>query len=318
MFNAGRHLGGGGRLLSNLNDNSRASTPYSQGGPQGTQNSANNAQNGALNLNPETDPILFTTESGLDIKFGAATLSSGALSGYTYFTMGSYDTNNDGVKESINWVIIGRSSSGFPTTETNLAWHSLGNANSPVIVSWLNNTFDSLSPAGLALENDNILYDYIVGGSPFTLSSLEIINDDDLDPGEVLAISEYKIYSCKFGSSNNDYEESILKTEMISLFETKLGFTDIQKKVIVPKYLTNYHMGGTSYTSNAFLFPLASRGENFNYTTYLSGSAIDNYCWLRSGAASHNSAYLVGTGGYYSNPVDYSWGVKPVMVLKLT
>ena len=37
-----------------------------------------------LGLDPENDPVIYTTENGIDIKFGAATLSSGALNGYAY------------------------------------------------------------------------------------------------------------------------------------------------------------------------------------------------------------------------------------------
>ena len=57
---------------------------------------------GDLGLDPENDPVLGTTESGLEIKYHGANLSSGSLSGYAYVTMASR-----------NWVIIGQSSSGL-------------------------------------------------------------------------------------------------------------------------------------------------------------------------------------------------------------
>ncbi|MFQ6749498.1 MAG: hypothetical protein ACLRFR_01485, partial [Clostridia bacterium] len=51
-------------------------------------------------LDPENDPVVYTTVSGLEIKY-ANSLTNTAFSGYTYFTMGKYK-NND-----VNWVIIG-------------------------------------------------------------------------------------------------------------------------------------------------------------------------------------------------------------------
>ena len=61
----------------------------------------------ALGLDPENDPVIYTTESGLEIKYGGIdlnnSLASGKpLSGYPYFTMGTYNGY------AVNWVIIGR------------------------------------------------------------------------------------------------------------------------------------------------------------------------------------------------------------------
>ncbi|MBR3790551.1 MAG: hypothetical protein IKK20_01965, partial [Clostridia bacterium] len=100
---------GGGALYSHLNDVSHASSPHSQGGPQAAQNSANNTQNGAnltpqeqllagedLGLDPENDPVVFTTDYGLDIRWHMAgeytggnkvILESGVkFAGYAYIT----------------------------------------------------------------------------------------------------------------------------------------------------------------------------------------------------------------------------------------
>ena len=91
-------------------------------------------QNFDLGLNPETDPVVYTTASGLQIKKSDAKVSSTTttttnngnthiqdLRGFYYFTMGAYTgtiyTGAGGsltatttcTKEPVNWLIIGRS-----------------------------------------------------------------------------------------------------------------------------------------------------------------------------------------------------------------
>ncbi|MBO5309867.1 MAG: hypothetical protein J6A98_01530 [Clostridia bacterium] len=111
-FNAGCHLGGGGALYSHLNDTSRNETASSQKFSQTTPQNANNAQNGALSpqeqllagtdlgLDPENDPVVYTTDYGLEIKYANA-LTNTNLAGYTYFTLGEYDGT------PVTWVILG-------------------------------------------------------------------------------------------------------------------------------------------------------------------------------------------------------------------
>ena len=74
-----------------------------------------------LGLDSENDPVVYTTEGGIEIKFGGSKFNSGNLSGYTYFTMGTYNAT------PVNWVIIGRG---------------------------LGFNFESSTPAGTSLVND--------------------------------------------------------------------------------------------------------------------------------------------------------------------
>ena len=91
---------GGGALYSHLNDVSHASSPYSQEGPQEVQNNANNAQNGALNLDPKTDETIYTTESGIEIKSHNVTGQTVGNSQVQYFSLGSYNGT------PVNWIIL--------------------------------------------------------------------------------------------------------------------------------------------------------------------------------------------------------------------
>ena len=326
-FGALAATSGGGGVYSHLNDTSCAKNAHTQKFSQTTPQNANNAQNGLINPQ-DNDPVVFTTDYGLEIKYANA-LTNTNLAGYTYFTMGSYDTNNDGVDEPINWVIIGRHSKDFAISKTNsIAWHAIGNANYYPIISWLNNSFECETSCGLALYNDNIFSDDIAGGTPLVFSTSEATSDKidtELDPGEVLVISENSICSAAGG---NNYDGSAVKNKMESLFESELHFTDIQKKLIMPQDLTNYGVSTTN-TYGAYLFPLASRGENFNASTYLNQTqrGSSGAWWTRSGHSSNSSwVHLVFADGSFSNENStsansfygpYAKGVRPVFVMKL-
>ena len=293
-----------------------------------------------LGLDPKYDPIIFTTENGLDIKFGAATLTNGILSGYTYFTMGSYGGT------PINWVIIGRHSSttsGITTGNYALILMNYFNVTpySTPVEYWVNNYYDTITPAGVAINNgpwdkrmvivERTNYEKI----NITLSSNEVVNDVDLTPGSVLVLSEYIICNSKFdtsGYASGSYEVSVLKTKMTSLFESELNFTEAQKNLIIPQYLESSFYQGVSYTSSAYLFPLAYQGENFNASTYLNNSQQRIACslsatttvsewWSRSGHSSYSgSAYYFGVDGDSHNDkrgVYNSLGVRPAFVLSL-
>lgn len=297
-----------------------------------------------LGLDPENDPILYTTESGLNIKFGAATLEDGGLKGYTYFTMGSYN----GVP--INWVIIGRHSSTASGTTIVEYGMSLADWDKETpyrseFENWIVSEEAIPTPAGSAIKLEWNKQTLIIlktnyASISLTLSSLEATSDTidtELDPGEILVLSEYVICQSQYHSTygNNMYAGSVLESKMTALFESELGFTDAQKKVIMPQYLTNYSET-TTYTSSAFLFPLANRGENFTLSTYLvpsqyiayslSSTTTASQWWLRSGTAKSYGAHVhvVETNGNI-----YSWdnnhdtsstsynGVRPAFVLLL-
>ena len=128
------------------------------------------------------DPVIYTTESGLEIKWGnyahdsiggnevggvgnvGNSLSSGYLSGFPYFT------TNDGTTD-YTWVIIGKASDvgtsiGNVTLVTNTAidyktlteWKTLAkNSYCYQYYNFFNYTYEETSPAGSALKSNNIL-----------------------------------------------------------------------------------------------------------------------------------------------------------------
>ena len=282
---------------------------------------------GTLNLNPDTDPTIYTTESGLEIKFGGATVESGGLTGYTYFQMGVY---ND---EPVNWIIIGYNDS--LTVESSIiqqrmdSWY---NANGGDVL--MNYLFNNNDPASSVIFDEASRGEAIVMHSIIVTITNAVQNTTELDAGEYLCISEKALGSSVFYAYRDgqlsyvrDYNSDLcdLKTYIENLYNEGLNLTETAKALIQPQTLTNYWATTTSTTSDAYLFPLAARGENFNVSTYLTtGTArcIDNVnYWLRSGAEKINdSAHYVyadaGTGAVYTSGVWTSYGVRPAFVIK--
>ena len=270
-------------------------------GAESGSSTASSSISNPFNLNAQSDPTMFTTQSGLNIKFGGVngTVESGALTGYAYITMGAYNNT------PVNWVIIGYNS-------------SLGYLFSGEVINGGNGLLDDTlidGPAGEAIKNNNWY-------SPYGVQ-----NDTELKAGEVLVISQGTLGTACFDaetSYSNDYNSSDceLRKYVETLYNVGLNFSVAEKSLIQPKTLTNYGTGG-SITSNAYMFPLAARGENFTISTYLTSNAlrtINSDYSLRSGRDSDisTSYYIFRTGAIeYNANVTNSVPVRPAMVLKL-
>ena len=275
-----------------------ACTPNSAAtsGPQGTQSAAGgSASTGSstspFNLNPETDPVLFTTQSGIDIKFGGATVESGGLTGYTYITMGTYGGN------PVHWVIIGyHSSLSYLFGEDIIVG---GN-------DLINGTIDD-SPAGEAIKNNNL---YFIFGQK---------NDQDLEYREVLLLSETSLGESTFGNTSS-YNASALKKAVDNLYDINLGLSDKEKDKMVSKNIVTTYPSGTLTTMTS-LFPLAAFDENFSINTYLNSNSLRNLgadYWLRSGSDNTPRAKHIASGGSMSQCTStYTKAVRPAFVMKL-
>ena len=126
-----------------------------------------------LGLDPENDPVIYTTESGLEIKYGGldieGTLESGELKGYPYFTMGTYGGY------AVNWVIIGRATDvtqNFHIDGVETVLFSNWKTNSMRRLSnyFMNNIFETTSPAGSAINSTTESKSYIVDDKIITTS----------------------------------------------------------------------------------------------------------------------------------------------------
>ena len=149
----------------------------------------------ALGLDPENDPVIYTTESGLEIKYGGESvtdqLASGKpLTGYPYFTMGTYNGY------AVNWVIIGRNTNDTVFTDAISAhlfstWKTNNSASSATYENkgyyFFNNTYESTTPAGSAINGVVPSKSYV---ADVTKATKTVVGNDEVPQGCVLAISE--------------------------------------------------------------------------------------------------------------------------------
>ena len=313
-----------------------------------------------LGLDPENDPVIYTTESGLEIKFGGATTALGGgnettefatslpsgkpLSGYPYFTMGTYNGY------AVNWVIIGKSTTGIPTTSTTgmsdynyekLSTWQGKTSESPTYQHFFEQTYEATTPAGAAIKNSGTLNNYAARKidymfNPSILSS--IVSHEEISSGCVLALSE-----CCLGTSTTyyDYRSSALRTYIQNLYKTNLNLTDKQKTMIVEQTaLSTWTHQSNHPTYSDFMFALTHyTSHTFPISRYLTentdslklacqiGSNVGVRYWLATSASSNadtnyqcccieaNGHESWGDGTGYTTYTN-SLGVRPACVIK--
>ncbi|MBR3790609.1 MAG: hypothetical protein IKK20_02265 [Clostridia bacterium] len=331
---------GGGALYSHLNDASHASTPHSQGGVHATQNSANNGANltpqeqllagTGLGLDPKNDPVVFTTDYGLEIKShnadGVPDISNVDTNQDASITVSSTSWNYISAG-GYNWIIIGSYSESS---------HTISTLTVPQYQAIGGSSLADGTPAGTAVKDEDSkqvikINDVTV---PAFLNAKTGYNGE-IPFGCVLCLCEENITTTTFNpstSSGNNYSGSDLEDYMNNTVygSTSTLSTALQALPIVPQKLTTLYSGNEpSIIENAYVFPLAGRSntESFYVESYLDTDAkrdIDATWWLRSGNAPYSIyAYFVYTDGdvLSSNSVhillDRSAGVRPAFVLRL-
>ena len=329
-----------------------ACTPNSAAtsGPQGAQGAAGTADGGSntslsnpFNFSP-TDPTVFTTSNGIEIKLNlvnleaTGTYTTGALAGYCYFTMGSYEGS------SVEWIIIGRHSSTtfIPDSIREYIFSNwlesesrLSEEGTSFMSEFVENQYENVSPAGAAIDAVNerkLLIDESVLDSATNNAKI----DSELNEGEVLCIAARNLFNISFspvsstGNQYATYSNSYLETAVNDLYNNNiLGLaasekTLIQQKSLKTFYYDSYQGKNMLYTSNAFMFPMAtySSEQNFLVATYFPNynalSSFGNF-WSRTPSTFAERAYLISSNSSYLEHqyVNTSWPVRPAMVLKL-
>ena len=284
-----------------------------------------------LGLDPKNDPVIYTTESGLEIKWGNAApsgdMKEGQYIGYPYFTMGNYNGT------PVNWILIGRASDTnvtYEKIETFLfdEWQSStyesNNRN-----YFFNNIFETFSPAGALIESIIASRTYIKDFVQIAFS--QVVEDPNIPNGCFLAFSEYVMGTC---AGNHTYTNTTLKTNMDAM-PTTLGISEDQMKLVqtVDVYCTNNDYNKTWITCTGLQFfplPCRSTSEDFyiyNYldttlaigydistkaaTSYYSMSGCGSYSWDWGGYTINTSG---GVTNVRSNVVS---GIRPACVLKI-
>ena len=262
----------------------------------------------ALGLDPKTDPIIYTTESGLEIKYGGidlnASLASGALQGYPYFSMGTYSG------KTVNWVIIGRASN-LSVLDTSIKSYIFSNWQSNKTILnyakyFFENIYETISPAGTAINNafgQATISDY------GTINFSKTVDNSEIDDGCVLAISEYCLGSSTYGSTVN-YNASNIRSYINTLYTSTLNIPENQKALLQPQTISSRWSNTSDSTTNQFLFTLSARYSEFQIENYLTenslriayniGTTTAVEYWLRDGSiesAIKDAAFFVQTSG---------------------
>ncbi|MFQ6749849.1 MAG: hypothetical protein ACLRFR_03300 [Clostridia bacterium] len=327
---------------------------------------------GGLGLDPENDPIIATTDWGLDIKFHNALMddygSSSYLgsSGFVYFTMGTYDINNDGIKDPVNWIVIGRASNvnffdyyiydgAHSVLDNNLGtqytfytaqdYSNHGTKNAQYYKDTIQEITTDAGTAILEAGSNGMIRDY----QYFAVTNQPVVNDDELDSGEVLCLSEKSICSSIIREesdsfTHSNYSGSKLQSTINTLYSKGLGLTDAQKSAIQQQNLNTVYYQSTvlrnTTISNQYFFPLAKlindSSQSFCIETYLNSNTkrdIDSAFWLRTGYTAvgfyerNSCSWYVDGGGdirngysdvFYGVYAYHSLGVRPAFVLKIT
>lgn len=183
-------------------------------------------------LDPKNDPVVYTTESGLEIRMSnglisnsiATTTNAGNtytqdLSGIYYFTMGTYSgtiytgENKSNTasytvsKEPVNWIILGlgEQTGYFYDKISMYLFETWKNQNNEINYSnltngsyFFNKTYDEIGPAGQLIDSIVSAKTYIMDK---TKASIGI--HEEIPPGCMLVISEKILGQMYFNSTGN-------------------------------------------------------------------------------------------------------------------
>ena len=304
-----------------------------------------------------TDPTIYTTQSGIDIKFGMASLNienelpSGNLAGFPYFT------TTKGAA-TYTWVIIGRGANtdayaGEMTANLFSSWKVSGSA-----LVWGNYFFDNIyentSPAGAAINSATSSKGYIMDYS--TIDLTKVVYDEEVGEGCVLVLlnSVYETSHWSSGSVAYGYtcfvgENNLVKNKCVAYYTNDtFGFGNnleaIQTKTLKQAGAYGNSDPGTVTTDtidmNFFPLTIASVGGevssinpasypyNFAISTYLTQTlrACGSGYWTRHNAQS-DWTYIIAANGAISsqvgalqnggNDIRVSAGIRPACVIKL-
>ncbi|MBO5310057.1 MAG: hypothetical protein J6A98_02510 [Clostridia bacterium] len=291
---------------------------------------------GTLELDPENDPVIYTTDYGLDIKWHMAGLPANSndivimpdgqkFPGYAYIN-----------HANVNWVIIGYSNktvtlSGVINLSPFINYYSeYSNSDYNMLQSQ-----DSDAATEIYDAHTNSTATFYGDSSTAKLKAALFPNakaTGELETNEVLCFAQ-NIFSTtsKFNDSSNYncYYNSRLMTTINTFYDEKLK-AELDNK-IVSKTLKTVWSGasdktnGSNLTGTYKIFPLAGANENesfyvFNYLMEGDDALPQSTdWWLRSGYPTESNyvSCIYAAGHYDVHRVTLSYGVRPAFVLKI-
>ena len=293
------------------------------------------------------DPTLYTTESGIEIKYGLSTLdietslSTGNLKGFPYFTTTSGGT-------TYTWVIIGQAEdkplgTSKPTSFSFSSWTSLSDyyANKKY---YNENIKDTTTPAGSAINAVSPSKSYVIDSTNFG----DITTNKEIPSGCVLALLNATSLTSYYYEANSVaankwdvFQDQDIGTYDITYTPNRLrtacynygvndtfGFGSMLSKLQQPTLTGrqyNQTTGTTTYTTSQLkFFPLGGSNytsENFKWETYLTSAQYKSSVnvWCRS-MYNSSSPYYTNTSGaiaYFSSCKTTAY-IRPACVISLS
>ena len=304
---------------------------------------------GTLELDPENDPVIYTTDYGLDIHWHMAGLPENSaditnIKGTNVAFIGNAYFNYAG----FNWAIIGYSNK-------NATFSSGSLINLTTLLSYYSSFSNPISflelkdsDAATAIYNANLNKDglfYNISSATGKIKSVlfpRAKGVSELEGNEVLCFAQTRIDGGKtsmdgvfFDDNSSNYSGSNLQTYLTNWYNNNLTGLPIVSKNLITKY---YASGVQTVTiTSQKLFPLAcgDSSETFYAPTYMTADGKNpdliysnsdgtvSTWWLRSGILkSYNNQACCSSGGWYytstgSGSVTNRYGVRPAFVLKI-
>ena len=243
-----------------------------------------------LGLDPENDPVIYTTESGLEIKSSNAALTTRSNPLKVYFPMGTYN------EYPLNWIIIG-----WSTDNTSL--------------STIN---ENITPAGNAILADS-------NGTLQTIQFAEglrnvnsAVKNSEIPSGYVLCTTECYLGTDRWSTSDNGGNNQFVAALNSRYTSFSATITEAQKSLIKDNTFFGLSYNG-SFAVTTYLTTNAMR-ISYNIGTTTAG------WWWTNQASSNFKAYAINTNGGIDGSSGESvvgrdnayLGIRPCMLLKIT
>ena len=289
-----------------------------------------------LGLDPKNDPVIYTTESGLEIKFGGitvnGTLSSGSLTGYPYITMGTYNS------KAINWVIISRANNIGSGLDYYLFKTWLTKTNLSFCKYFSSNGYETSTPAGATIKTAVESKSYVADKPAVVLPASDLVPiNTSLADNTVLALSETILAKAYWNTSSSGTPKT-LQSSITTVYNNSGLSSFVSNGTLV----LNSTFSNTVNSTTNYLFPLKKAhadicvNTGLNFTGYYADGTNDlwwlyDYSRTTSSDTTYYMCYSISTTGavkeqaYYNAWGGNSWasgytsnhGVRPACVIKI-
>ena len=294
------------------------------------------------------DPVIYTTESGINIKWGLSAPGishsgiSGNLSAFPYF-----NTSKSGI--TYTWVVIGRATDvqifsvgRYITTFSN--WKSRIYPETPYMSGaepfakyFFDNIYEDSTPAGKIIDTELDAKAQLIDSNPNNVPK----TNSEIPSGCVLCLSNDIIEQTYFGSGGSTASSDLPQAMRLDATGTSngvrqvmlryanedtFGFNDYLSSIQDTTITQRANTGSwVNYSATLKFFPLAnysSSYENFMWQTYLTANQVKSTgnFWGRSTYNNYN-VYATNTSGSVTN-IAGRWsgeksGSRPAFVLSI-